>query len=321
MKGWDLPQRRNSRNNRPAEEMGSQEEGRIRMKVPFLEPDIHEQTRGDTMSNEVEMMNVDQLETRETFSNLFPIQKGTLDKITARMRDGGFQNLHPICVWRTDKPVVLDGHTRLQAARQLGIKVVPVVQMDFNDELAAIEFAVAQQLERRNLSLKAMMEYIEIADTLARRGRKKKEQGRSNSGEQEEQPRGKSSERLAKALHIPVKRAECLRRIVKDGSEETKTALAKEEISINQAYHDTLDRMNEKKAAVNPEQDDNTASAPDDDTPVSQEERLKLAKKIRMENLPDEMLLAMKKAVDFELKSYPSIRYSDAELASIGEKK
>lgn len=270
------------------------------------------------MSNEVEMMNVDQLETRETFSNLFPIQKGTLDKITARMRDGGFQNLHPICVWRTDKPVVLDGHTRLQAARQLGIKVVPVVQMDFNDELAAIEFAVAQQLERRNLSLKTMMEYIEIADTLARRGRKKKEQGRSNSGEQEEQPRGKSSERLAKALHIPVKRAECLRRIVKDGSEETKTALAKEEISINQAYHDTLDRMNEKKAAVvNPEQDDNTASAPDDDTPVSQEERLKLAKKIRMENLPDEMLLAMKKAVDFELKSYPSVRYSDAELASI----
>jgi hypothetical protein len=234
------------------------------------------------------------------------------------MRDGGFQNLHPLCVWRTDKPVVLDGHTRLQAARQLGITEVPVVQMDFDDEFAAIEFAVAQQLERRNLSLKAMMEYIEIADTLARRGRKKKEQGRSNSGENEEQAHGKSSQRLAKALSIPVKRAECLRRIVKDGSEETKTALANEEISINQAYHDTLDRMNAKKAAVvNPEQDDNTASAPDDDTPVSQEERLKLAKKIRMENLPDEMLLAMKKAVDFELKSYPSVRYSDAELASI----
>ena len=174
------------------------------------------------MSNEVEMMNVDQLETRETFSNLFPIQKGTLDKITARMRDGGFQNLHPICVWRTDKPVVLDGHTRLQAARQLGIKVVPVVQMDFDDEFAAMEFAVAQQVERRNLSVQAMMEYIEIADTLARRGRKKKEQGRSNSGENEEQARGKSSQRLAKALHIPVKRAECLRRIVKDGSEETR---------------------------------------------------------------------------------------------------
>ena len=269
------------------------------------------------MSNEVEMMNVDQLETRETFSNLFPIQKGTLDKITARMRDGGFQNLHPLCVWRTDKPVVLDGHTRLQAARQLGITEVPVVQMDFDDEFAAMEFAVAQQVERRNLSVKAMMEYIAVADKLAKRGPKRSEQSCSKSGEQKEQPRGKSSERLAKALHIPVKRAECLRRIVKDGSEETKTALVKEEISINQAYHDTLDRMNEKKAAVNPGQDDNTASAPDDDTPVSQEERLKLAKKIRMENLPDEMLLAMKKAVDFELKSYPSVRYSDAELASI----
>ncbi|MBO4631940.1 MAG: ParB N-terminal domain-containing protein [Lentisphaeria bacterium] len=272
------------------------------------------------MSNEVEMMNVDQLETRETFSNLFPIQKGTLDKITARMRDGGFQNLHPLCVWRTDKPVVLDGHTRLQAARQLGIEKVPVVQMDFDDELAAMEFAVAQQLERRNLSVKAMMEYIEIADTLARRGRKKREQGRSNSGENEEQARGKSSQRLAKALHIPVKRAECLRRIVKDGSEETKTALANEEISINQAYHDTLDRMNERKSATNPEQDEDTASAPDDDTPASQEEHLRRAEKlkeIRKESFAEGILSAIGKEVDYELKHYPSVRYSDAELASV----
>ena len=269
------------------------------------------------MSNEVEMMTVDQLETRKPFSNLFPIKKVTLDQITARMRKTGFQNLHPLCVWRTDKPVVLDGHTRLQAARQLGITEVPVVQMDFNDEFAAMEFAVAQQLERRNLSVKAMMEYIEIADKLAKRGPKRSEQGCSKSGEQEEQPRGKSSERLAKALHIPVKRAECLRRIVKDGSEETRTALANEEISINQAYHDTLDRMNEKKAAVNPEQDEDTASAPDDDTPVSQEERLKLAKKIRMENLPEGIISAIEKAVDLELKHYPTVRYSDEELASI----
>ena len=269
------------------------------------------------MSNEVEMMNVDKLETRKLFSTLLPIQKGILDKITARMRNSGFQNLHPICVWRTDKPVVLDGHTRLQAARQLGIKEVPVVQMDFDDEYAAMEFALAQQVERRNLSLRKMMDYIEVADKLAKRGPKRSEQSCSKSGKQEEQPRGKSSERLAKVLNIPLKRAECLRRIVKDGSEETKTALANEEISINQAYHDTLDRMKAKKTAANQEQNENSAAAPDDDTHVSQEEHLKLAKKLRLENFPDEILSAIEKAVDFELKHYPSVRYSDTELVSI----
>ena len=105
---------------------------------------------------------------------------------------------------------------------------------------------------------------------------------------------------------------------MKDGSEETKAALANEEISINQAYHDTLDRMNGRKAAA--DQNENAASTSDDDTPVSQEERLRRVeelKKIRMELFPDEILYAIEKAVDFELKSYPSVRYSDAELASI----
>lgn len=53
------------------------------------------------------------------------------------------------------------------------------------------------------------------------------------------------------------------------------------------------------------------------DVKISPEEQLRLIKEIRMEKFPDEILLAMKKAVDFELKYYPSVRYSDAELALI----
>ena len=54
-----------------------------------------------------------------------------------------------------------------------------------------------------------------------------------------------------------------------------------------------------------------------EDVKISPEEQLRLIKEIRMEKFPDEILLAMKKAVDFELKYYPSVRYSDAELALI----
>lgn len=54
-----------------------------------------------------------------------------------------------------------------------------------------------------------------------------------------------------------------------------------------------------------------------EDVKISPEEQLRLIKEIRMEKFPDEILLATKKAVDFELKYYPSVRYSDAELALI----
>ena len=66
---------------------------------------------------------------------------------------------------------------------------------------------------------------------------------------------------------------------------------------------------------------DGKAAGKKDDFPeevkISPAEQLRLLKEIRMELFPDEMLLAMEKAVDLELKYYPSVRYSDAELASI----
>lgn len=66
---------------------------------------------------------------------------------------------------------------------------------------------------------------------------------------------------------------------------------------------------------------DGKAAGNKDDFPeevkISPEEQLRLLKEIRMELFPDEILLAMEKAVDFELEHYPAVRYSDAELASI----
>ena len=66
--------------------------------------------------------------------------------------------------------------------------------------------------------------------------------------------------------------------------------------------------------------DGKTAGNKDDfpeEVKISPAEQLRLLKDIRMENLTEGMLSAMEKAVDFELKHYPSVRYSDAELASI----
>ena len=66
---------------------------------------------------------------------------------------------------------------------------------------------------------------------------------------------------------------------------------------------------------------DGKAAGKKDDFPeevkISPEEKLRILKEIQMENLAEGMLSAIGKAVDFELEYYPSVRYSDAELASI----
>jgi len=45
--------------------------------------DFQKQSRGDTMSNEVEMMNVNQLETRKPSCTLPPMQEGIWDGTVA----------------------------------------------------------------------------------------------------------------------------------------------------------------------------------------------------------------------------------------------
>lgn len=264
------------------------------------------------MNNDNENMRTDLLETREPFNAIFPIQDAVVRKITDRMKKIGFDPAHPITVWMTDKPVVLDGHTRLQVALSLGIEEVPVVLKEFSDIADALDYAVGQQIERRNITLAEMIRYIEVADQLAKRGRKKLEPDGSNlSGSTE--PRGKSAERLAKTLQIPPKRAERLRRVVQDGSEETKQALCHGEISISKAYQDTLAEKAAKKKAAQ------SSSENPEESKITPEEQLRLARKLRLQSIPENLIAALEKEIKTEKELYPGLQYTEKQIASIRE--
>lgn len=273
------------------------------------------------MNNDVEMMRTELLETREPFSTVFPVLDDVAEMVTARMKKSGFDHAHPICVWRTDKPVVLDGHTRLRVARTLGLREVPVIQKDFKDVAAALDYAIAQQVERRNLTLFEMVKYIEVADEFAKRGRKKLEPTGSNLSEEQEF-RGKSSERLAKALHIPTKRAERLRRVVKDGSAEIRKALCEGEISLSKAYDDTLALKASRTTVL-----DAPKSAPGivpnavsetvavEDGGIAPEPPMAMPPIDRSEVLMERLRNAVVKVVRYERLHYPNSRYSNEKRA------
>ncbi len=55
-----------------------------------------------------------------------------------------------LATWEGQKePVCIDGHTRLQAAKNLGIEEVPVFVHEFDTEEEAVEKAIKLQRNRR----------------------------------------------------------------------------------------------------------------------------------------------------------------------------
>ena len=262
--------------------------------------EINEQT----VRKSIEIMPPSMLKTEAPFNGIFPVQDAVLQKIIGRIKKSGYDTAYPIIAWRRgDDRIVLDGHTRLQAALAAGLENVPVTLREFDDPVDALDYAVSQQIERRNLSPADMLRYVTEADKLFKAGRKKLAPDGANS----EPPKGKSAAKLAEVMHVSPRKVERLRKIAKDGSEATKQALSKGEISINKAYDNTVAECAAKG------QNDEIVSD------LSREEQFKLAQRLRLKNIPDNLVAALEKEVKFEKSHYPFLHYTDKQIASIKE--
>ena len=105
------------------------------------------------MNASQEQLPPEMLLTQAPFNSIFPIQTPVLQRIVDRMKKIGFDPAHPILVWkRGSDAVVIDGHTRLQAALSLGIRDIPVIFREFDNPGDALDYAVSQQVERRNMT-------------------------------------------------------------------------------------------------------------------------------------------------------------------------
>jgi hypothetical protein len=85
----------------------------------------------------IKLVKTKELKVGEPFSSLFPIDWGIISQILENMETHGYDCSHPVVVWK-DKEIVIDGHTRVEAALRLGIKEIPVCEKDFTDEEDAL---------------------------------------------------------------------------------------------------------------------------------------------------------------------------------------
>src|SRR5262245_40287664 len=81
----------------------------------------------------------------------FPIGDAELAAITESMRERRFDQAEPLVIWNQGS-VLVDGHTRLAGAKAANLDHVYVVERDFADLRDALEYAIARQRDRRNLS-------------------------------------------------------------------------------------------------------------------------------------------------------------------------
>lgn len=164
------------------------------------------------------------IKLQKEFKELFPIVPGNLEKITFRMKETGFDNSKPLHIWDKEGTYILiDGHHRREAALTCNLHDVPCYLHSFETVDEALEYALSEQTERRNLSDADLLKALKIVDELKVRG--------PTGGE-----KGKSAARSAELLGISISRVEKSRTVEKYATDEIKQKIEKGELSLNKAY-------------------------------------------------------------------------------------
>ena len=174
------------------------------------------------------------INTASPFKDLFQVRPTDLEFIEAGMKAKGFEFGHPLILWAGHNATVVDGHTRLAAAKKLMFARIPVILKEFKDEAEALEFAIESQVHRRNLNDAELMKCMTELDKRMSEGRPKKTATGVTVN-------GRSSENTAKLLGTSRGKVEKIRAINDHGTEEVKEAVKSGEMSVNKAYNKIMD--------------------------------------------------------------------------------
>lgn len=190
-------------------------------------------------------ISLDKIIVHPTFQTLLPINEKELANIVKDMEENGFDRSKPVCIWREEN-VLIDGYTRFTAAKEANLSEIYKYEMSFGTEQEALEYAMKQQLNRRNLNDAGKIMLIEKLDNLRNPGRK------SSDPEADAEPRGKSAQALAESLGIGTRTVERGRYVLANADEETLEEVKSGKKSINQAAKKIKQQKDEQKKAAVP---------------------------------------------------------------------
>jgi len=199
--------------------------------------DVEEQ--GPEFSNtdrNCKMIKIDEIKTVDIFETLFSINQTLLDSITASMQKNGYDNSQPVTVWiyEQDKIYLVDGHTRLQAAKKAGLKKIPATVLHFKNFEDAQFYCLKRQALRRSLSPKEILQAVVLL---------KNKQHRDGTG--------RSVEIMGKELGLSASSIMHAKTVVENASDEDINDIKNGKTSINKVYQKLREEKSSKEAIDN----------------------------------------------------------------------
>ncbi|MDR2019947.1 MAG: ParB/RepB/Spo0J family partition protein [Treponema sp.] len=173
------------------------------------------------------MKRVSEIQTDPRLAGMFTVNAEILASIVASMRKSGYDKSQPLVLWKGNG-VVVDGHTRLQAAREAGITEIPVEEKEFAALADAKLYAYRRQAERRNLA---------PAEILAAAMELQPKNSRDGTG--------RASEILAKNLGVSPSTVKHAQIVAQEAPPEIIDEVKNNRMTINKAYRlakNTLDK-------------------------------------------------------------------------------
>ena len=216
-----------------------------------LEPTRDDSVTSASVANGVRLVKVDSIKTAPLFADLLPRTPKAVEEIASSMKECGYDPAAPVVVWASCNTLV-DGHTRLEAARRAGLGEIPAVFRDFESEDEAFEYAVHAQCRRRNLTGKEIVRLVEQLDRRHARGG-----DRRSGAAQIKPPAGgieSSAEKTARQLGVSPRTVERVRQVLGSGDNELVDDVKAGKKSLPQAAAE-VSRAAARKRAKRPDAD------------------------------------------------------------------
>jgi ParB family chromosome partitioning protein len=189
------------------------------------------------------MFKIDELIIDPEFSGLFPINESVKNEIVRKMKESGYDENEPVCVWK-GKNIIVDGHTRHASSKEAGLKEIPGTEKEFKDRDEVLLYMFERQAVRRNLSGAEILLAVKI---MIKDGKNKNGKGRAAEQVAKRLGFGLSTVYHAKALNKAAETA--------DEGDEVPAAILNDvktgKKSVNKGYSDLIEHQNGQKPAEN----------------------------------------------------------------------
>lgn len=179
------------------------------------------------------IISIEKIEEHEKFKALYSIDENLLQRITEDMKTNKFDASQPVHLWitagdgGTEHFYLIDGYTRIKAAKLAGLSTVPYFEHHFESFDEAHRYALHLQIDRRNLEGADLLRNIELL----------------MGSEYVKNLPGNKNAAIGEMLGVSEKTVERANFVKNNATEEQLAAIESKEATVNATFNDIKERQ------------------------------------------------------------------------------